>query len=107
MTKVVTPAASACADWAGFSLDVMMIGVTAPSVMAASVPARVFARSMSSRSAVRETSTTACRLSSAEIMRSASKRSAQPSWLTSPARMARSMALFSRGSVRPSWFRAT
>ena len=30
MTKVVTPAASAWADWAGFSLDVMTTGVTAP-----------------------------------------------------------------------------
>ena len=99
MTKVVVPAASA---WAGFSFDVMTTAVTAPSVMATSMLARVFARSMSSRFAVRETSTTACRLFSAEIMRSASNRSAQPSWLTSPFRMARSMALFSRGSVRPS-----
>ena len=32
MTKVVTPAASAWADWAGFSLDVMTTGVTAPPV---------------------------------------------------------------------------
>ena len=38
----------------------------------------------------------------AEIMRSASKRSAYPSWLTNPFWMAQSMALFSRGSVRPS-----
>ena len=102
MTKVVTPSASAWSDWAGFSLDVMTTGVTAPSVMAARMLARVFARSMSSWSAVRETSMTACRLSPAEIMRSA-----QPSWLASPFQMARSMARFSRGSVRPSWFRAT
>ena len=107
MTKAATPAASAWADWVGFSLDGMTTGVTVPPVTAAMMPARVFARSMPSRSAVRETSTTACRLSSPEIIMSASKRSAQPSRLTSPLRMAWSMALFSRGSVRPSGFRAT
>ena len=72
-------AASAWATWAGFSLDVMTTGVTVPPVMAESMPARVFARSMPSWSAVIETSITACRLSSAVIMRSASKRSANRS----------------------------
>ena len=44
MTKVVTPAASAWATWAGFSLDVMTTGVTVPPAMAESMPARFFAR---------------------------------------------------------------
>ena len=48
MTKVATPAASAWADWAWSSLDVMTTGVTAPPVMAVKTLAQVFARSMSS-----------------------------------------------------------
>ena len=100
--KVNTPASSAWAAGVGVSVDVTTTGVTDPPVMMAMMPARIFARSMSSRSAVSETSTTACWLASAEITMSASKRSAEASRVTSPSRTARTIALVSRESIRPS-----
>ena len=92
MTKTETFSASAWADWAGFSLAVMTMGMTELPVTVDRIAARDLARAMSSRSAVRETSATACQLFPAEMMMAVSKMSLKPPGVICPSRTARAMA---------------